>query len=360
MEFFDEECLRRRYGINDLRDILGALADYSFKSSDSVGRRSPDRCYDDLWIMDQFLLDILKIEQSKAYRRLPGKTQVFVNTGNCHVSTRLRHTAEVKVTATIISQMLGLNSNLCQAIAAGHDLGHGPFGHLYEQTMPGFKHNVFSVVLAQHLERGGLGLNLSFETLEGISLHSGSTDLLVGKPLEYTVVRWADKISYIFSDINDAIRNKRCPQEVIALANEFGANQRERTQRILLEAIVESARAGRLVFDETELGQRFLVLQQVMFEQVYYQINHQLHQATIMAAYEAVESCYPGLGNILLPILTDHEVVELTTRLMRSQTVTTQDLQHFSISEIVEAFQKNGRDLADIKISNLDLEWSTR
>lgn len=363
-----KKYLKHRYGINDLREVKGALLKNCFDFFLTKGRRQPIECSheDELWTssIDPFLFDTLKIKQSKAYRRLMSKTQVFVNTENCHVGNRFKHTCEVEANAIILAEMLGLNTHLVQAIAVGHDIGHGPFGHLGEQiffdnNQQAFKHDVFGVVLAQKIERSGRGLNLSYEVLEGISLHSGKIEIIKGKPLEYSIVRLADKIAYIFSDINDIIRNGLIPcEEISRLVNEFGSTQRERTGRVLAEIIVESARAGRLVFAETELGEKFMALKDLMYERVYHQIDHQIHREAVRCAYDLLQDLYYGQEHVLWPILTDREVNELTSMAMRSRKVITSDIRHFGVYEIADSFRQAGRQLNEINVSDLDLGWS--
>src|SRR3954467_10169296 len=139
---------------------------------------------------------------TSAFRRLAGKTQVFVFPED-HQRTRLTHALEVTQVATGIARACGANVALTEAIALGHDCGHGPFGHASEDAFTpyvdgGYDHAVWGadVVLAP--------LNLCAETLDGIRNHSWSRPA-PGTP-EGEVVAWADRIAYVCHDFEDAVR----------------------------------------------------------------------------------------------------------------------------------------------------------
>jgi len=362
--------LQSRYGVESLQEFKGCFSDKAFKAENSRGRRlsSDDPRYsdeDELFggVVDPFLFDLNKILQSKAYRRLRDKTQVFIGTENCHITTRLKHTSEVMAVAMTLADLLGLNVSLVQAIAAGHDIGHGPYGHLGEKIYFSehhrpFRHDVFSVVLAQHIERGGRGLNMSYEVLEGISLHSVKTTIMLDKPWEYSTLRVSDKIGFVFGDINDILRNKFMSVEQFpSLLKDFGENQRERVNRMIAEIVVESARQGHLVFEETELGQKFIQLKEWVFQNVYKKIDEDFHQSALKVAYDTVRNCYPGLESVVWPLLTDREVFELARLKLHSYAVNRSMLSHFSVTEIVEAFELSGRQLDKVDIHELDLNW---
>lgn len=190
-----------------------------------------------------FALDADRVMHSRAYTRYIDKTQVFYLVRNDHVTHRVLHVQLVSKIARTIGRFLSLNEDLIEAISLGHDIGHTPFGHegetylsaLCRQSGIGhFLHNVQSVHFLDRVERGGRGWNLSLQTLDGILCHDGEVhdqalspergktfkDLdrqmrakiqdpglnLVPMTLEGCVVRFADTISYIGRDIEDAIR----------------------------------------------------------------------------------------------------------------------------------------------------------
>ena len=142
--------------------------------------------------------DIDRIVHSKAFRRLMHKTQVFLRPEGDHYRTRMTHTLEVSRIAGTITRALGLNEDLSEAIAMGHDLGHTPFGHAGERTLNrlspvGFEHNVQSLRVVDAIEKGGEGLNLSWEVRDGILHHTGSP----AATLEGQIVHISDRIAVI-------------------------------------------------------------------------------------------------------------------------------------------------------------------
>lgn len=161
-----------------------------------------------------------RILHSLAFRKLKQKTNVFLSTTGEQFRTRLTHTLEVSAIARTIARALNLNSDLAEAIALGHDLGHTPFGHAGEDVIkkiePAFHHARQSVRVAEFFEKEGKGLNLTVEVLDGILKHTkGKKKIsefdgngLYGKPLtlEGMIVQYADWIAYINHDLDDAMR----------------------------------------------------------------------------------------------------------------------------------------------------------
>lgn len=210
---------------NNSSEVSGELASYATGSSDSKGRNysisgDPYRTI--------FQRDRDRIIHSKAFRRLEYKTQVFVNHEGDHYRTRLTHSLEVSQIARTLARSLGLNADLVEAIALGHDLGHTPFGHSGEEALDGllldgFKHweqgvRVVEEVEDQFLYKGYRGLNLSWEVREGILKHTSWREPLRQdkfihlKPstppsLEGQVVATADQIAFISHDIDDGLRS---------------------------------------------------------------------------------------------------------------------------------------------------------
>lgn len=187
------------------------LAPYAALASRSKGREreeEPDA------IRTCFMRDRDRIIHSKSFRRLKHKTQVYISPNNDHYRTRLTHTLEVSQISRTIGKALGLNPDLLEAIALGHDVGHTPFSHTGEEVLDrllpgGFRHNENSVRVLTRIEQGksGPGLNLTRETLLGVLYHSG-LEKSEGEEntLEGQVVRLSDKIAYIQHDIDDSIR----------------------------------------------------------------------------------------------------------------------------------------------------------
>jgi dGTPase len=162
-------------------------------------------------VRNEFQRDRDRIIHAKAFRRLMHKTQVFISPDGDHFRTRLTHTLEMMQVARTIARSLGLNEDLTEAIALGHDLGHTPFGHTGEEALSRvlathdrtFRHNEHSLRVVDNLENEGEGLNLTLEVRDGILNHTGN-----GYPStrEGEIVRIADRIAYVNHDVDDALR----------------------------------------------------------------------------------------------------------------------------------------------------------
>lgn len=177
------------------------LSPHACLSVNSKGRILPE---EPCSLRTVFQRDRDRITHCKSFRRLKHKTQVFIAPEGDHYRTRLTHTLEVAQIARTVARSLGLNEDLTEAIALGHDLGHTPFGHAGEEELNrihpgGFCHNRQSLRVVDHLER----LNLTWEVRDGILNHSGSN---LPATLEGQVVRICDRIAYINHDIDDALR----------------------------------------------------------------------------------------------------------------------------------------------------------
>ncbi|MBI4994863.1 dNTP triphosphohydrolase [Candidatus Peregrinibacteria bacterium] len=196
------------------------LAPYAVKSERSRGREFPET--EDL-SRTVFQRDCDRIVHSKPFRRLSGKTQVFVATYGDHFRDRLTHTLEVAKVARDIARNLKLNEDLVEAIALAHDLGHTPFGHAGEAALDkimrkfglSFEHNKQSKRIVEKLEKqfpNFEGLNLSYELRQGLEKHQTvydqNAEKISGKTLEAQVVDIADEIAYHNHDLDDGLRSK--------------------------------------------------------------------------------------------------------------------------------------------------------
>jgi dGTPase len=210
------------------------LSPYAKKSSESLGRRSPMR-RDPFRL--EFARDETRILHSPPFRRLKHKTQVFLSPHNDHICTRMEHVLHVSSIASIIGRCLNLNTDLINAIAKGHDLGHPPFGHAGERVLDGilrdrgvnggFKHEIHGLRVVDKLTNYGAGLNLTYEVRDGIATHCGESFDRVIAPdrgrnlhlleniddrgdlpatLEGCLVRLVDRIAYLGRDLEDAIK----------------------------------------------------------------------------------------------------------------------------------------------------------
>ena len=197
-----------------------ALAPYAQFSANSRGRNHPEEPPE--W-RTQFQRDRDRIIHSRAFRRLEHKTQVFFSGSGEHLRTRLTHTMEVAAIARNIARALRLNEDLTEAIALAHDLGHAPCGHSGEESLDelmqdhgGFEHNRQSRRVVEILERkypDFTGLNLTWETLEGLAKHEPAPDMPLGQAqvqfpsssLEAQVANLADEITYYSHDLDDGL-----------------------------------------------------------------------------------------------------------------------------------------------------------
>ncbi len=230
------------------------------------GRDDPETS-DDLRTV--FQVDRDRIVQSKAFRRLAHKTQVFLAPEGDHYRVRLTHTLEVTQIARTIARALRLNEDLVEAICLGHDLGHTPFGHLGEEIVaafePGFRHNLQSVRIVEVLER----LNLTWEVRDGIANHTWSMPTMPAT-LEGQIARFADRIAYINHDIDDAIRAGILTQHDLPSETRevLGQGHARRIRTMVHDLVATSADADEIgmsaaVFDAMANTRRFL------FEHVY-------------------------------------------------------------------------------------------
>jgi dGTPase len=170
-----------------------------------------------------------RIIQSRAFRRLAGKTQVFTSRASDHFRSRLTHTIEVAQVARQVAAALGLNADLAETLALVHDLGHPPFGHSGERALDRclrryglrFDHNLHALRIVEHFEQryaGHRGLNLTLATREGIIKHSRDYDetshpelaeyfLNEQPPLEAQIIDLADEIAYLTADLDDGVES---------------------------------------------------------------------------------------------------------------------------------------------------------
>ena len=235
----------------------------------SKGRKDPEEECD---IRTAFQRDRDRILHSKAFRRLKDKTQVFLSPQGDHYRTRLTHTLEVSQNARTIAKALKLNEELVEAIALGHDLGHTPFGHAGERALNaicplGFKHNEQSVRTVELLEKRGKGLNLTWETKDGILNHQMSS---MPSTLEGKVVRLSDKIAYIHHDMDDALRAGILTEQDIPaeLSKKLGCTCNERLGTFVHDIITNSIGVGDIAMSE-EISSAMQSFRDFMFDTVY-------------------------------------------------------------------------------------------
>ena len=199
-----------------------ALAPFAMQESASRGRRHPEPAHA---YRGPYARDRDRVIHSRAFRRLEAKTQVFTSRYSDHFRNRLTHTLEVAQIARTVAGALGLNTELVEALALAHDIGHPPFGHAGEQRLDElmrqhgdrFDHNLHALRIVEQFEQRYLdfpGLNLTFEVREGIIKHSRDYSaaefpelaeyrLDQRPPLEAQLIDLVDEIAYNTADLDD-------------------------------------------------------------------------------------------------------------------------------------------------------------
>ena len=212
-----------------------------------------------------------RVIHSRAFRRLKHKTQVFLAPESDHYRTSLTHTLEVSQISRTVARALRLNEDLTEAIALSHDLGHTPFGHAGESALNtispvAFTHFEQSVRVCEKLEKGGRGLNLTAEVIDGIINHTKGE---WAHTAEGKIVRYCDHIAYMNHDIEDAIRAdvlrfEDIPEDVVKYLG------KTKTQRItkMVASLIENTEGTDVKFDD-ETFFYYDKLHKFMYEAVY-------------------------------------------------------------------------------------------
>jgi len=314
--------------LDRLRELLdkkeeGNLSPLATLSSEAV-RRFPDERGGH---RQAFSLDSDRILHSRAYTRYIDKTQVFYMVTNDHITHRVLHVQLVAKIARSVGRFLGLNEDLIEAIALGHDIGHPPFGHdgerfladlCEEYGLPSFHHNIQSVIFLDRIERGGEGWNLTLQTMDGILFHDGEAhndelrpcrsrhfttldrvvdqtaddlpaDQELPMTLEGCVVRLCDTIGYIGRDIEDAIelqliRREDIPRECSdVLGNTNGAI----VYRLVTDLITNGCADDRIFFNP-ETAAALEKLKEFNYERIY-------RNPVIKNGFEDIRNCYRSL-----------------------------------------------------------------
>jgi len=242
------------------------LSPHAVRSYETLGReREEEACR----VRTPFQRDRDRIVHSKPFRRLKGKTQVFIDPEGDHYRTRMTHALETTAISRVVARALRLNEDLVEAIGLGHDMGHTPFGHAGEQALDealrerfggGFRHNEQSHRIARRL-------NLTHEVCDGILTHTGERE---PETQEGRIVRIVDRIAYVNHDIDDALRyglltEGDLPTDEIALLGSTGAS---RIDTLVHDLVESSGEAGEIVQGD-EVGEAMLSLRSFMFERVY-------------------------------------------------------------------------------------------
>ncbi len=278
----------------------------------------------------EFAVDADRILHSRAYSRYTDKTQVFYLIRNDHITHRVLHVQLVSKIARTIGRVLALNEDLIEAIALGHDIGHPPFGHdgesllnelCIEHGLDSFQHNIQSVRCLECIERKGKGVNLTAQTLDGILCHDGEVhnrqlcpegrcsfenldeklnrkmanprEKLIPFTIEACVVRFADTVSYVGRDVEDAIELNLLQRDDIPLDCQMllGRTNGTVVHNLVTDLVINSD-SGMISFGE-EVSNALFTLKEFNYERIY--LN-----PVVKNKVEIIRNCYRGLFGVYL------------------------------------------------------------
>jgi dGTPase len=237
-----------------------------------------------------------RILHSSAYRRLAGKTQVFVFPTD-HQRTRMTHAIEVSQVARSIAQALRLNVALAEAIALGHDCGHGPGGHASEDALSpylegGYDHAVWGadVVLAP--------LNLCTQTIDGIRNHSWSRP--APSTPEGEVVSWADRIAYVCHDFEDAVsagilEQSALPSVVVELCGTSRSSQLNAFIRSIVNCCAQTGSIGM----DAAMAEALAAFRRCNYEQIYLRPESTAQAAAVVDVLRALTDHYVAIPRLI-------------------------------------------------------------
>jgi len=309
------------------------LSKYATKDGDAI-RFKPLSNKD---IRTDFYRDIDRIVYSLSYTRYMDKTQVFTFNDNDNISKRMTHVQMVSKIARTIGRALGLNEDLIEAIALGHDIGHVPFGHLGEKILNdislkcgegNFNHNIQSVRTLEVLEHNGEGLNLTLQVLDGIMCHNGELELkeyhprnktkeefikeykstyedqtmikkLVPMTLEGCVVRVSDIIAYLGRDIEDAIRLGMITEDIVPkeITKVLGVKNKDIINNIILDLINNSINKDYLSLSD-DIFKAIKELKKFNYEYIYDKANSEEEKEYYKEVFNKVfETCLNDVKN---------------------------------------------------------------
>jgi dGTPase len=293
------------------------------KSHPAEGIRRRPEAFLKADMRDAFSIDVDRILHSQAYTSYIDKTQVFYLVGHQGISHRVIHVQLLSRIARTIGRKLGLNDDLIEAIAIGHDIGHPPFGHdgefyLDELCREGgigpFRHNVQAIQSLEIIEKSGEGLNLTLQVLDGILCHNGeATEQMVtpeegytfgdldkkierarlgGNPLPMTVegclVRASDTVSYIGRDIEDAISlgiilRSELPKSVVRVLGDTNG----KIVYALVEDLTEHSTNDAIVYS-LRIFKALTALKKFNYEKIYTNPQVKAESSKIKAMYSLV------------------------------------------------------------------------
>ncbi|MEZ4524837.1 MAG: HD domain-containing protein [Desulfobacterales bacterium] len=306
-------------------DWLSPMAAFS----KNAVRRNPEPDYGVSYRQD-FSADADRVLHALAYTRYIDKTQVFYLVRNDHITHRVLHVQLVSKIARTIGRYLGLNEDLIEAIALGHDIGHAPFGHEGEEFLSelcriagigNFCHNVQSVQFLDRVERKGRGWNLCLQTLDGILCHDGEVHdrklhpepeksfetldreirdkkhnalkKLTPMTLEGCVVRFSDTLAYIGRDIEDAIRlGLICREDLPRESVKVLGNSNGQIVFNLVTDIIKNSFGQPYIAFGSEVSQALTGLKKFNYERIYLNPKIKVHTETVRRLFRILFDRY--------------------------------------------------------------------
>jgi dGTPase len=283
------------------RSTLAPLATKAFAAGERIREEAPDpyrTCFE---------RDRDRILHSNAFRRLAGKTQVFVFPDD-HQRTRLTHALEVAQVARSVAGAVGLNVALTEAIALGHDCGHGPGGHASEDALSpyvaeGFDHAVWGADVTV------TGLNLCVETVDGIRNHSWSRPAPATP--EGEVVSWADRIAYVCHDFEDAVAAGIVTVEMLppVVRSRIGTDRSAQLGTLVRAMIQATAETGRIGMT-APVAEALAEYRRFNYEHVYLRPASRAQALAVIDLLRALVEHYADRPNLLPGDDTGHAALD--------------------------------------------------
>ena len=284
------ELIDRRAREEFENDNLTPLATRSFSAGNRSVEEEPDK------FRTCFERDRDRILHASSFRRLAGKTQVFVFPQD-HQRTRLTHALEVSQVATSVARAIGLNVALTEAIALGHDCGHGPGGHASEDALSpyvegGYDHAVWGADVTL------VPLNLCVETLDGIRNHSWSRP--APQTPEGEVVSWADRIAYVCHDFEDSVAagvvtTDQLPEQVRVVCG----TRRDQQLRAFIGAMIDATAATGRIAMTNQCAEALAIFRKFNYENIYMRKESRWQAESVIRLLRALVEHYIANPNLM-------------------------------------------------------------
>ena len=286
----DPEIVGREQREEHQDSSMARLATRAHGAGDRTVEESPDP------FRTCFQRDRDRILHASSFRRLAGKTQVFVFPDD-HQRTRLTHALEVAQIARSVAGPLGLNVDLAEAIAIGHDCGHGPGGHASEDAfspylVDGYDHAVWGADVTL------VPLNLCKETLDGIRNHSWSRP--APSTPEGEVVSWADRIAYVCHDFEDAVAARIVTPEMLPdIVSARCGTARSRQLGTFVRSMISAAEQSGRIGMTNDIAEALAAFRKFNYENIYLRPASKQQGQSVISMLQALVEFYAGNSNLM-------------------------------------------------------------